>query len=444
MNKDDEKTTHPTQQEAFQKLGIHKDILRVIVEEQFEEPSEIQEKAIPLILQDKDVIAKSATGSGKTLAFCAGALPKIVPQKGMQALILTPTRELAEQVGKSFKKFSKYLHVRTAIIYGGVSLTPQMNELQRAEIVVGTPGRILDHLARRTLNLTQVKVLVLDEADRMLDMGFLPDVEEIIAACPKQRQTLLFSATVPSVVAKLAHKYMHAPHQIAAEAFVDPAKLTQIYYDVYDDMKLSLLIHLLKEERSGLVMVFCNARRIADIVTHNLEKNGIDALAIHGGLSQARRNMVLERFNTKRSFVLVCTDVAARGLDIPGVSHVYNYDLPIDSQQYIHRIGRTARAGAEGMAISLLARRDYDAFERIIRDNRQFHIVKQVTPQVQRLAMSSFKRPEREGFQHRGQRGPPQRRFGGRSDQGRPQYGRSGSGRPPQRRHDGGQRFSRR
>lgn len=436
MDKNDNVT-----QKAFHQLGIHKDILRVVEEEKFEEPSEIQQKAIPLILEGKDVIAKSATGSGKTLAFCAGALPQIVPQRGIQALVLTPTRELAEQVGKTFKKFSKYLSLKTAIIYGGVSLTPQIHELQRAEIVVGTPGRILDHLSRRTLNLTQVKVLILDEADRMLDMGFLPDVEEIIGVCPKQRQTLLFSATVPSAVAKLAHKYMHTPQQVSAEAFVDPAKLTQVYYDVYDDLKLSLLIHLLKEERSGLVMVFCNARRIADIVTHNLEKNGIEALAIHGGLSQARRNMVLERFNTKRSFVLVCTDVAARGLDIPGVSHVYNYDLPIDSQQYIHRIGRTARAGTEGMAINLLARRDYDCFQRILRDNRQFHIVKQPTPQIPRLAMSSFKRPVEEGFQRRG---PPQRRFGRRSDQGRPQHGRPSSGRAPQRRHDGGQRFSRR
>ncbi|PIO08470.1 ATP-dependent helicase, partial [Candidatus Pacearchaeota archaeon CG10_big_fil_rev_8_21_14_0_10_34_12] len=320
----------------------------------FAEPSEIQEKAIPLILKGKDIIGNSATGSGKTLAFGSGIIEKAEKKRGIQALILTPTRELAEQVGEVLKKFSKPNKLDVSIVYGGVSISQQISELRRAEIVVGTPGRLLDHLGRGTINLSNLKILVLDEADRMLDMGFLNDVEKIIKNCPEKRQTLLFSATISMEIEHLAEKYLTNPERISVESYVDPSKLKQVFYDVPRMNKFSLLVHLLKRESKGLIMVFCNTRNNTDFVADNLRNLKIDALAIHGGLTQGKRTRIMQKFHEKSVYVLVCTDIAARGLDIKGVSHVYNYDLPKTSSDYIHRIGRTARAGKEGIAINLL------------------------------------------------------------------------------------------
>jgi len=355
--------------ESFKILGISEPVLRSIKDEKFESPSEIQEKSIPLIIAGKDVIAGSATGSGKTLAFAAGILKNTEKGKGMQALVMTPTRELAEQVSQALTKFSKYKPLEIIAVYGGVGINPQIRGLKTADVVVGTPGRLLDHIARNTLRLGRVNTLVLDEADRMFDMGFKDDVEKIIRKCPIDRQTLLFSATINKEVVQLSRRYMHEPLQVSVDSFVDPKKLVQTYYDVADEQKFSLLLHLLKNESSDLVMVFCNTKRNTDKVTKNLKFSGIDALAIHGGLTQYKRNDVMQRFHTGKFCVLVCTDVAARGLDIKGVSHVYNYDIPRESKQYIHRIGRTARAGAEGKAINILSRSDYDNFGRVLKEN---------------------------------------------------------------------------
>jgi ATP-dependent RNA helicase DeaD len=388
--------------ERFRKLGITHHIMRVIEEEKFEKPSEIQEKAIPLILEGKDVIAGSATGSGKTLVFGSSIIHNCEKGKGLQALILTPTRELAEQVSKALKKFSKYKPLNIIAVYGGVSINTQIHELRFADVVVGTPGRLLDHLERRTINLGRVKILVLDEADRMLDMGFLEDVEKIIRICPQNRQTMLFSATIPEDINRLANRYMKGPIKVSAEVYVDPKKLTQVYYDVPDNMKFSLLVHLLKNERAGLVMVFCNTKKNTDFVAKNLKLLGVDALAIHGGFSQSRRTSTMKQFNdSKRTYVLVCTDVAARGLDIKGVSHVYNYDIPKDGKDYIHRIGRTARAGEEGKAISILASRDHDNFSRVLRDN-DVKILKEQTPYVERVQIKWKEQPG--GFRREGSR----------------------------------------
>ena len=395
--------------ESFKQLGVTAPLLKAIEEEKFEKPSEIQEKSIPLILSGKDVIAGSATGSGKTLAFGAGIIQHCERGRGIQALVLTPTRELAEQVAKSLKRFSKYKPLDIVPVYGGVSLVPQMDRLRHADVVVGTPGRILDHLERRTLRLDTVKILTLDEADRMLDMGFIIDVERIIRVCPSQRQTLLFSATISQEVAQLARKYMHKPIEVSVEAYVDPSKLMQIYYDVSDQLKFSLLVHLLRHERSGLVMVFCNSQRNTDFVARNLQKLDIDAEGIHGGLSQAKRNAIMQQFHSGKMYVLVCTDVAARGLDIKGVSHIYNYDIPKDSKQYIHRIGRTARAGKEGIAVNILASRDYDNFTRVLRDN-EVKITRQELPSIERVPL--LWRPQ-------------QRSFGGRSSFRSPQHSRA-------------------
>ncbi|KAB2947262.1 MAG: DEAD/DEAH box helicase [Candidatus Methanoperedens sp.] len=365
--------------------------MRSIKDERFESPSEIQEKSIPLIIAGKDVIAGSATGSGKTLAFAAGILKNAEKGRGIQALVLTPTRELAEQVAQALSKFSRYKPLEIIAVYGGVGINPQIRGLKTADVVVGTPGRLLDHIARNTLRLGRVRTLVLDEADRMFDMGFKDDVEKIIRKCPQERQTLLFSATINKEVVQLSRRYMHEPLQVSVDSFVDPKKLVQTYYDVADDQKFSLLLHLLKNENSDLVMVFCNTKRNTDKVTKNLRFSGIDALAIHGGLTQYKRNDVMQQFHTGKFCVLVCTDVAARGLDIHGVSHVYNYDIPRESKQYIHRIGRTARAGAEGKAINILSRTDYDNFGRVLKEN-DVEITEEPLPA---FAKAAIRQPER-------------------------------------------------
>jgi len=387
--------------ENFRKLGIIEPILKSIAEERFERPTEIQEKSIPLVLAGEDVIAESATGSGKTLAFASGVIKNSERGRGTQSLILTPTRELAEQVAEALKKFSKHKPLSIAAVYGGVSINPQIEQLRTADIVIGTPGRIIDHIRRRTIKLHSVKTLVLDEADRMLDMGFVEDVEKIIRECPAKRQTLLFSATISSDIAHLAQKYMREPVEVSAESYIDPRKLAQVYYDVADNLKFSLLVHLLKHEKSGLVMVFCNTRRNTDFVGNNLKSIGIDAMAIHGGLTQDKRNKIMKQFHSKKVYVLVCTDVASRGLDIQGVSHIYNYDIPRESKQYIHRIGRTARAGKEGKAINILAQRDHDNFRKILREY-EVDVVKEKTPYVERVIIKhTDKKSERFGKGHR-------------------------------------------
>lgn len=378
---------------VFRKIGVPEHVARVLEEEKFEKPTEIQEKSIPLIIQGKDVIAGSATGSGKTLAFGSNIIHHCERGKGIQALVLAPTRELAEQIAMALKKFSKYKTLNIAPIYGGVGINPQIAELRRADIVIGTPGRLLDHLERRTINLQNVKTLVLDEADRMLDMGFKVDVEKIIKHCPENRQTLLFSATISPDITALAHRYMKNPVKVAAANQVDPKKLEQVYYNVDNKKKFSLLVHLLKHEQSALVMIFCNTRHSVDFVANNLKANNIFATPIHGGFSQDKRSKTLSSFHSQKTNVLVCTDVAARGLDIKEVSHVYNFDIPNDPKEYVHRIGRTARAGKEGKVVNLLAERDYDNFSRVI---REFGAIKKADlPEFERSNIAWTPRPEK-------------------------------------------------
>ncbi len=276
----------------------------------------------------------------------------------------------------------------------------------------------------------------------MLDMGFIQDVERIIRECPKKRQTLLFSATIYSEIVHLAKRYMNEPHEVSAEAYVDPKKLTQVYYDVPDNLKFSLLVHLLKNEKSGLVMVFCNTRTNTDFVAKNLKYSGVEALAVHGGFSQEKRNRIMRQFHSAEVYVLVCTDVAARGLDIKDVSHVYNYDIPKESKEYIHRIGRTARAGKEGKAISILASRDYENFSRVQRDN-ELEITSEKMPEIERVSIKWMASRDNDRGFSRGYRGRDSRergtRFGrdrDRSESGdrgrRPSEGRSYSSRRPE------------
>ncbi len=371
--------------EKFKQLGLSSEVLSELARAGFEVPSEIQEKVIPLALQGKDIIGGSATGSGKTLAFSAPILENVTKNSGIQALVLTPTRELAEQISESIKKFSKNKKLEITAIYGGVDIKPQIRKLLDSEVVIATPGRLLDHIERKTIRLDEVKILVLDEVDRMFDMGFQKDVEKIINLCPKERQTLLFSATISSEIDYLAKKYTRNAVEISVESHVDPSKLSQIYYDVPDNEKFSLLVHLLKNEDAELVMVFCSTRRNVDFVANNLKSLKIQAQAIHGGLAQNKRNSILEKFHSSTVEVLVCTDVAARGLDIKGVTHVYNYDIPKTSKEYIHRVGRTARAGEKGKAINILSSRDYDNFGKIIKEDSSLNIVPEEIPKFERV-----------------------------------------------------------
>ena len=369
----------------FEEFGLSHELLTSIERMGITTPTQIQGLSIPSVMQGKDVIGESATGSGKTLVFGCCIVEQVIPHGGLQALILTPTRELAEQVKRSLSQLSHKKHLSVIAVYGGVSIGPQIHGLTRAEVVVATPGRLLDHLQRRTINLSKIKLLVLDEADRMLDMGFIDDVEKIIKNCPRQRQTLFFSATITPSIKDLADKYMNQPTKVSIMKYVDPSKLKQFYYDVPRNMKLSLLVHLLGHEKSGLVMVFCNSRRTVDFVVKNLKLNRINAIAIHGGFSQNKRTKTMGLFNNAKVGVLVCTDVASRGLHIDNVSHIYNYEIPKDANDYIHRIGRTARAGEEGKVINLLCDFDHDNFFRVQRDYSTFNIEKIKKPYVERI-----------------------------------------------------------
>jgi len=374
--------------EKFRHLKLSEGMLNTIKSSGFSEPSEIQEKTIPLVMEGKDVIGSSVTGSGKTLAFGAGIVDKIKRGSGVQALILTPTRELAEQVARSLRSFSRHTGLNIREVYGGVGMDSQIRDLRFSDIVVGTPGRLLDHLKRRTLNLSRVKFLVLDEADRMLDMGFIRDVESIIKSCSKDRQTLLFSATISREINHIAERYMINPVRISVDNQVDPSKLYQTYYDISTEEKFSLLLHLLNLQKSGVAMIFCNTRRNVDRLAKALNQQRIDALAIHGGLSQNRRSDTLQAFHQRETLVLVCTDVAARGLDIKGVTHVYNFDIPNTPDEYIHRIGRTARAGKNGIAVSFVCPGDHGEFRQISRGT--FKIEKLNTPKLERIISINF------------------------------------------------------
>ncbi len=381
----------------FEELGLNPMVLRAIEKLNITKPTAIQEKTIPHILAGKDVVGESATGSGKTLAFGCSIAEIVKAKEGIQVLVLTPTRELAEQVKDALKQL--YRSLKIMAIYGGVSINPQIQYLPKADVVVATPGRLLDHLERKTINLSKLKLLVLDEADRMLDMGFIDDVEKIMQACPEKRQTLFFSATISEEIKDLADDYMNKPKIVSVTKHVDPSKLKQVYYDVQKNLKLSLLVHLLKAEKSKLVMVFCNTRRNTDFVVKNLRANDVNAIAIHGGLSQNKRTKTMKLFNGSGPGVLVCTDVAARGLHIENVSHIYNYEIPKDAKDYVHRIGRTARAGEAGKAINLLCEYDHENYGRIQQRYSDFDITHLDTPRVKRvLAIRTMNRPPRGRF----------------------------------------------
>ena len=403
--------------------GIHlqAELKKAFEEMGYLEMTEIQQKAIPLIQHGKDVIGQSQTGSGKTAAFGFPILEKISHNAGLQVLILVPTRELCEQVSTEMRKFAKHKRMNIYAIYGGVSINPQFGMIRQADIVVGTPGRILDHLERGTINFSKVKILVLDEADKMFEMGFVDDVSRIISQTPRERQTLLFSATMSQQVHNVVKNYMKNPEKIKTQAYVEESKMEQLFYSVPSRDKFSLLSHILKHEAQGITIIFCATRNRVDVISKNLYKQGIQALSLHGGLSQNRRKQSIDAFHRGEVSVLVASDVAARGLDIKNVSHVINYDSPKTSKEYIHRIGRTARAGTEGKVISLIAEQDHDNFRNVLSDRSI--VVQQVQlPEFEKILFVAAVR-EHSGGRGGGFHGRPSYRRGYGTQQGRGSYG---------------------
>ena len=327
-------------------------------EQGYEAPTEVQEKAIPQIMEARDVMASAQTGSGKTAAF---ALPIIecleTPDAKPRALILTPTRELAIQVEKQFTLFGKHFDLRTVTVYGGASMGVQAKALQKGvDIIVATPGRLLDCIERKLADLSGIEILVLDEADRLLDMGFMPQIRKIVKRLSDERQTLMFSATIDSRVESLARTFLREPVTIRVNTDqIEPSAIEQRIFHVNEFQKDDLLIETIKEQQMDSVLIFTGTRRKASWVTDRLNDAGIKAEEIHGDIKQSLREKTLTGFREGKFSVLVATDVAARGLDIPSISHVINYDLPQDPEAYVHRIGRTGRAGRSGIAISFIS-----------------------------------------------------------------------------------------
>jgi ATP-dependent RNA helicase RhlE len=324
-------------------------------------------------LRGEDVLACAQTGTGKTAAFLLPILQQLVPgaQGKVSALVLTPTRELAAQIGESTRIYSKHLRIRAGVMFGGVSLGPQTDQLRRGlYLLIATPGRLLDHLKRGSVSLSALTVLVLDEADRMLDLGFLPDVRRILRTTPSTRQTLLFSATIPSAIERLAHDTLRSPVVIDVGRRATPvAAVRQVIHPVQAEQKSDLLCHLLQNGGMRHVLIFTRTKSRADRLTGRLAQSGCRVATLHGGKSQGARTQALSAFRSGRVEVLVATDIAARGLDVEGISHVINFDMPNIPEDYIHRIGRTARAAATGDAISLVSFDEVDfvrAIERLI------------------------------------------------------------------------------
>jgi len=397
---------------SFDTLGLAPEIVRAVKAKNYETPTPIQAKAIPAILEGKDLIGCAQTGTGKTAGFTLPILHRLQGGKSpsLRVLVLVPTRELAAQVSESIKTYGRFMRLRSAVVYGGVGYAPQIQALRNGiDILVATPGRLLDHMRQGYVKFNALEVLVIDEADRMLDMGFLPDVRTILKTLPTQRQTLFFSATMPPEVQRLANEILKQPTVIEIARQGTTAKnVRQVVYPVDTPRKRDLLIHLIEKEQMGQVLVFTRTKHRADHLAGQLERTGKRVAAIHGNKSQSARTKALEAFRRGSIQVLVATNLAARGLDVKGISHVVNYELPEAPEDYVHRIGRTARAEAAGDAISLVAPHEREQ----LRD-------------IERLIGEKIPQTTIEGFESRGEASAdaPKRSF-----QPRREWGHRGRG----------------
>ncbi len=393
----------PAAEQTFESFGLDPRILRALTEQGYTKPTPIQAQAIPVVLLGKDVMGAAQTGTGKTAGFALPIIQRLLPlanasaspaRHPVRALMLTPTRELADQVYDNVARYAKHTDLRNTVVFGGVDMNPQTDALRRGvEILVATPGRLLDHVQQKSVNLSQVQMLVLDEADRMLDMGFLPDLQRIINLLPAQRQTLLFSATFSPEIKKLASSYLKQPVTIeVARSNSTNENVRQVVYQVQDGHKQAAVVHLLKqranEQQSRQCIVFVNSKIGCSRLARHLEREGINAAAIHGDKTQTERMQTLDGFKNGTIDALVATDVAARGLDIPAMPCVINFDLPFSAEDYVHRIGRTGRAGASGDALSIFVPGNDD---RLLAD-------------IEKLIKRSIPRGSLDGFDPTGER----------------------------------------
>ena len=433
---------------SFESLGLSAELLRAVAEQGYTEPTPIQAQAIPVVLSGRDLLGAAQTGTGKTAGFALPILQRLSGQANIsasparhpiRALILTPTRELAAQVHEDVRTYGKHLRLRSTAIFGGVGINPQISELRRGvDIVVATPGRLLDHVQQRTIDLRHVEILVLDEADRMLDMGFIPAIRRILALLPSGRQNLLFSATFPDEIRKLAGSFMRDPATVEVAPRNRPIELiSQVAHPVDKDRKRDLLAHLVKTNNWQQVLVFTRTKHGANRLAQQLERDGIDADAIHGNKSQPARTRALKRFKDNELQVLVATDIASRGLDIEELPHVVNYDLPHVPEDYVHRIGRTGRAGLSGEAVSLVCGEDRPllaAIERLINRRIEQRTIAGFEPGSSYHSAVPRHEPQRQQRQERGRQsaGQQHHRKGGNHPQHNRQEHRHESRAPAQ------------
>jgi ATP-dependent RNA helicase DeaD len=415
---------------TFKELGMSAEILKALEENGFKMPFPIQEEAIPYILKGVDVIGQAHTGTGKTAAFSLPLLTKLKPNGPIQVLILVPTRELAMQVTNEINKFARYVHVRTVSVYGGQSIGIQHDQLRKgAQIVVATPGRLIDHVKRGSIHLDHVKFVVLDEADRMLDMGFIDDIKFILFYVNEDRQTCLFSATMPPEILRLAQEYMKDVREIRLnEEELSLETIDQSYLIVDEKEKFKHLCDFIRNRDKKQTIVFAATKQRTHRLAGELKHNGFSAVTIHGDLSQKQRDNAMYRFKKGTDDILVATDIASRGIDVPAVGHVINYDVPGDPLIYFHRIGRTARAGGTGRAISLVSHDRVDDFSRIL--NQTEHPIRRLNDEmgvkIPVFQQNSYRRPHyRRGYSNNTNRSYGNRSYGsGGSRYGRDQYRR--------------------
>ncbi len=357
---------------TFAQLGLSADLVKALAKKGIASPFQIQERAVPVALEGRDLLAKAPTGSGKTLAFSLPILERITPNPTRpSAVVLVPTRELAVQVAEEFSSLAHVRKLRVLAVYGGVSIVPQIKRVKGANVIVATPGRLQDLIDRRAVNLSGVEVLVLDEADRMLDMGFKPQVDRILRSMPGERQTLFFSATLDGAVGELARAYTSSPAYIEAELPTDalPGDVDHHFVPVTSDTKVEKLVELLNSADRGLALVFVRTKHGAERLAKRLAHHNVDAVAMHGDKTQAARQKALSSFESGKVRTLIATDVAARGLDVDDVTHVINYDPPQDEKAYTHRVGRTGRAGRSGTGVTLVLPEEQAEVSRVARLN---------------------------------------------------------------------------
>ena len=393
---------------SFHQLGLSSKLLRAVDSQGYKHPTAVQNKAIPPILLGKDLIVRAQTGTGKTAGFTLPLLQRLnksplqTEQKcQVRALILTPTRELASQVHQSVRTYGRYLRLSTAVVFGGVGFRPQAQALRRGiDVLVSTPGRLLDHIQQRTVDLSGIEILVLDEADRMLDMGFFPDIRRILAKLPSSRQNLLFSATLPREIRELVDRLFNRPSCIEIEAEQPTADgISQIIYPVDRQRKTKLLSLLIGSQNWNQTLVFTRTKRGADRLTRHLKRDGVHAEAIHGDKTQSSRTRALADFKRGNTHVLVATDIAARGLDINELPRVVNFDLPYVAEDYVHRIGRTARAGHKGDAVSLVSTEESKqlaAIEKLLGNRIERTVVKGFAPSARSANSGESRRKPRQ------------------------------------------------